>query len=227
MWPHPPFDQAWLIAGCEAAASKQCTCRKPEQPSATIKAAVQLHLSTAPQDALPPIVSAPAGAFSIAPASSSSSSTITSLPQTASFTTATASPATPCATSDVCQAPAPAPVQPWSMQAAAAISLSDLSHPFGLPHVLGQGGMGQVILMKEASTHVLMAVKTPLLVDGHVPAQLAADLEREHAMNAFANLSGQLPHVAGYLGPVAEHGKLNNSLAFEFLAGGSMASNLR
>ena len=81
--------------------------------------------------------------------------------------------------------------------------------------------------MREGRSGAFLAVKTPLLLDGQISPQIAADMEREHAMNTFATLNGQLPHAVGYLGAIAEQGQLNGSLAFEFMAGGSLASNLR
>ena len=111
------------------------------------------------------------------------------------------------------------------MLAPVTLELAYLHHPNGQPQVLGEGGMGSVALMH---THcgTPLAIKSPLLKAGHLSPAKQALVEQEHAVNVAVMLGGAHPHIAGYLGPVTDHGKLNGSLAFEYVPGGSLTDSM-
>ena len=228
----PASSLRYLCAGLEN--EEQC-CSAALQQVTTIKAGVRQPVSakTSPPTPMP---SASSGAGSLLPVSGSS--TTFSLRSQLSYTSLASAPTVPAPSlgqqkvfvSAASLAPATcssAPEQPWALQAADAVDLAGLRHPFAQPHLLGQGGMGQVVLMQDVHSRALLAVTAPLRPGGQMTPQTAADMEREHAMNTFAMLNGPLPHVTGYMGPLVQQGQLNGSLAFEFLEGGSLASNLR
>ena len=87
--------------------------------------------------------------------------------------------------------------------------------------------MGLVCLVQQTRSRALLAVKVPLTPCGLPTPQAAATVHHEHMVNETFALGGLDPHVVAYHGPIVEQGQLNGCLTFEWLPGGSLASNLR
>ena len=111
----------------------------------------------------------------------------------------------------------------WYLPASVRVDAGDLQHPASGPCLLGRGGMGCVSLMHDTLCAQMVAVKEPVLGEGSRRDCVMACVEKEHALNEL--LSGT-EGLVQYLGPLEQDGELTGSLAFECMAGGSLASNM-
>ena len=113
--------------------------------------------------------------------------------------------------------------QPWYLPSATRVDAADLQQPPWGPCLLGEGGMGTVSLMHDTLADQLVAVKAPKPYNGSLDEHVMAAVEREHALNDMLCGEGRLVE---YLGPVEQDGELTGALAFECMAGGSLACNM-